>query len=219
MGVQTRTAALWVGAAIVLALASTVTSAQRATPADVAAKFTGTWKINFELSPRFAPRGGGGGGARTGGPGQPLMARSMSGSLGQSRPAAFQRGGGGGGGAQANPEEMAGNAAIRSLQQVPDSVTIKATADSVTFVDARGERTYAVDNKNNKITVNGATLTTKSRWDRNTLKQEFVFGESRVSHDWELNNEGTRINFKMLVTSMSNLGPGTEAKAVFDKQP
>ena len=40
--------------ALAVALLGTVAFAQRWTPADAAAKLTGTWQINFELSPQFA---------------------------------------------------------------------------------------------------------------------------------------------------------------------
>lgn len=216
MSPRTRHAAVGALVAIAFTLAATVTFAQRTTPADVAAKFSGAWKINFELSPRFAPRGGGGG--RQGGtPNAPSFAVGVTGTR-TAPPMAFQRGGGGGTPAPMSAADQAGMAVIRGLQQVSDTLAITATADAVTFKDARGERAYVVDNKAARVEVNGATINTKSRWDRNTLKQEFVFGETRVAHDWEINNEGTRINFKMLIMNMSNPGPGTEAKAVYDKQ-
>jgi hypothetical protein len=217
MGAQTKKlAAIWAGAAAVLVVAGAVVSAQRMTPAEAATKLTGSWKMNLELSPQFAPRCGGGG-RQGGGPARPLMAIGMTGGAPRTNTAGFQRGGGGGG--QMSDADRAAMAAMRTLQQVPDTFTVKATEASVTFTDPRGERTYAVDNKTTKIEINGAPVTTKSRWDRNTLKQEFVSGETRVTHDWELNADGTRINFKMLIANMSTVAPPTEAKAVFDKQP
>jgi hypothetical protein len=209
-----QTTCFFAGAAMCLALAGTPATAQRLAPADAAAKLTGTWKMNIELSPRFAPRGGGGGrtGGARGGGALPFY------SIGMATPAlGFQRGGGGG--ATMSDADRASAAAMSALQQLADTFSVKATGDSVTFIDPRGERTYAVDNKTTKITMGAATVTAKSRWDKLTLKQEFVSGETRVSHDWEMNDAGTRINFKMLVSSMSNPGPGTEAKAVYDKQP
>ena len=62
--------------------------------------------------------------------------------------------------------ERAAMMAMRELQQVAETITIKATADQVVFEDARGQRTYAIDGKNAKITVAGADVSAKSRWDK-----------------------------------------------------
>ena len=190
--------------------------AQRITPADAAAKLTGTWKINFELSPAFRPKQSGA--YRSSGSG-PLLAISAVRPMGGAT--AFQRGGGRGGGAAApqTAGDRAAQEAVRGLQQVPDSMTIKASADSVTFTDARGERTYVVNDKNTKLDLNGAEVTAKSKWDKNSLKQEFVSGETKVNHTWEMNDEGTRLNFRMVIQSFSSTGPFREARAVYDKQP
>ena len=64
-------------------------------------------------------------------------------------------------------------AAMRELQQLAEAITIKATAEQVVFEDARGQRSYAIDGKNAKITVAGAEVSTKSRWDKAVLRQEF----------------------------------------------
>ncbi len=191
--------------------------AQRATPADVAAKISGNWQINLELSPQFRPGGGRQGSAGSGG-GQLL---AMVGS----RPAAlgFQRGGGGGGGrAQAGPPDprvVAGSRAIRNMQQAPQTMTIAATVDSVTFTDPRGTRTYAIDNKNVKQDLgDGASMTIKSRWDRNTLRQEFIVDETKVTHAFEVNDAGTTITFTMRIDNFSG-GVGTQVRGVYEKRP
>jgi hypothetical protein len=112
---------------------------------------------------------------------------------------------------------MAGSRALQQLQQVPSTMTIAATAESATFTDPRGERVYAIDNKNIRQDVGeGAELTVKSRWDRSTLRQEFIFDETKVSHAYEVNDEGTRITFTMRIDNFSG-GVGRQARAVFDK--
>lgn len=202
----------------VVAMTGAVSLAQRFTPADAAAKITGVWQMNMELSPQWAPRGGGAPGGGRGGQ-QQYFAASPTPNFGRTT-TAFQRGGGGGGGGAAMSEaDRAGNAVMAGYRQAPQTLTIKATETSVTFTDARGERTYAVDNKTAKMEINGVNITTKSRWDNRTLKQEFVFGESRITHDYELNPEGTRINFKLVMQNMGSERPPTEAKAVYDKKP
>lgn len=202
------------GAALIGGMFSVTVMAQRATPADIAAKISGSWKMNLELSPQFRPAGGGRQGS-AGSIGGPMMAMA-----GASRTTlAFQRGGRGGGGAAAPPDPrvMTGNRAIQSLQQVPDTMTIAATAESVTFTDPRGTRTYAVDNKNVKQDLgNDAEMTLKSRWDNRTLRQEFIFDETKVTHAFEVNDEGSRITFTMRIDNFSG-GVGRQARAVYDK--
>lgn len=193
-------------ATFLLALAVPPLVAQKMTPADVAAKFTGTWTVNRDLSPGLSPAGGGRG------------ARFEVSPL--PSPAAFQRGGGrGGGGAiEISAEDRAGNAAIAALQGVAPQVEIVASVDSVTFKDPRGERTFPVTDKSVKVTISGAEITTKSKWDKSTLKQEFSFGESHLTQTWELNSAGDRLNMKMVVQNMNNPSALREIKAVYDKQ-
>jgi hypothetical protein len=198
------------GAICAALLAGTSVDAQKLTAADVAAKFTGTWMLNRELSPSV-----GGGAAR--GPARLYEVGFFT---------AFQgRGGGrGSGSAQGagegpSAEERAGQAALARLQQFGSTITIKATADSVTFIDPQGERTYPVTDKNVKTDVGeGAILTARSKWDKTTLKQQFIYGETNITQNWELNDAGNRINFKMQILNMSRQDPPREAKVVYDKQ-
>ncbi len=178
--------------------------AQKVTPASTAAQFTGTWVINRELSPQFAAP-----------PSSPAAAPAFA------IAPMFQRGRGGGGGGftpTLTAEDRAGMAAIQELQQVASTIQITATPDSIAFTDPRGTRTYPVNNKNEAIEMNGATINTKSRWDKQTLKQEFVSGESTLTHTWELKNKGTRLNFKWQLLNMNNPSAYREAKAVYDKK-
>ena len=185
--------------------------AQKMTTADVAAKFTGHWVLNRELSPSLSPAGGGG--AR--GAAQPLYEVGFFGEF-QGR-----RGGGGGvpGAApQMTEEERAGQAAIRKVQQLAPEMEIQATADKVTFIDARGTQSYATDGKTNEISLYGASINVKSRWDKMTLKQQFIYGETNITQNWELDKTGDRIDYKMQILNMSNQNPPREAKVVYDRK-
>jgi hypothetical protein len=204
--------------AAVVGMSAAALLAQRPTPAQLAASFSGRWVMNMELSPQFRPPAARQGAAGLSGvPRQGL--RSPVSSL-AALPQRGGRGGGGGGGAAAantDPEELAGQQAIRGMQAVAQTIEIAATADSVTFTDPRGVRSYVVNDKSSTIQVDGAPIRTKSKWDRSTLKQEFIFGETRVSHEWALNEAGNRIEFMMRVDNFSG-GVGRQAKAVYDKQ-
>jgi len=182
-------------------------AAQKASPADLAAKLSGTWVINRELSTGF--RGGGPG--RRGGGAAPRFAVASIVPQG--------RGGGGGGVSDATdltPEQRAEQAAMRTLQQLSEQITIAATADSVTFTDARGEHAYPVNDKNTKVEVGGSSVTVRSKWDKDTLKQEFSNTQAKLTETWSVDGNG-RLVLTAKVESMTLRTP--DQKAVFDKKP
>jgi hypothetical protein len=183
-------------------------SAQKASPADLAAKLSGTWTINQELSPGFAAPAGRG---RRGG-GGPSFA--IAGIAGQ-RPGSVPRGGDANGPGDLTPEEMAGIQAMRQLQQIAPTITIKATAESVTFADPRGEQTYTINDKNSTIDVAGSKITAKNKWDKATLRQEFSNSKSKLIRTWEV-DDSNRLVLKAKLESMTMMS--TEVKAVFDRQ-
>jgi hypothetical protein len=193
-----------------MAMASVSVRAQKASPAELAAKFTGTWKLNRDLSPGI------GGPARGRGRGGPAFAIAGT---------PFQRGGGrGGGGApdapatsgDLTPDVLAAQAAMRALQQVGETLTIKASPESIAFSDPRGEQTFTLDGKNGKTDVNGTAVAVKSRWDKATIRQEFSTPQMKLTRTWEVDENG-RLVLKMRVESMTLNSPDT--KAVYDRQP
>lgn len=194
-------------AATSLLLAWTGVHAQKVTPADVAASMTGTWKVNRELSdPLSDPmRGGRRGGA--------LFSRAPG----------VQRGRGGGGGgadtpttnADLTPEELAAQAAIRELQRVAEIITIKGTADSVSFSETRGEQTYPVNGKKVSVDIAGAKVSVKSNWDKNALKQQFSTSKATFTETWQV-DQTNRLVLKAKLESMTMVSK--EVKTVFDKQ-
>ena len=125
-------------------------SGQKATPAEIAEKMSGNWKLNRELSPGLAAPARGG----TGGPGRGGAAFMIAGGL-------PQRGGGGGGGggqspstaADLPPDVLAAQAAMRDLQQIAETVTIKATVDSITVPIRAANALTRLDGKSTKLTV------------------------------------------------------------------
>jgi hypothetical protein len=206
----------WMGVACLVAALAIATSpapaAQNLSPADAAARLTGTWTINRELSPGFRAPGG-----RPGGPGRGgLLAARFS-----AAPAFAQgRSGGRGGDAptsasEMTPAELAAQAAMRQLQQLADEIKIDATADRVTFTDVRGERSYTIDGKNAKVMVAGAEVSTKSKWDKSVLKQEFSTASAKLTQTWDVDADGRLV----LIAKLESLRLRTpDQKAVFDKK-
>ena len=166
-----RTAPLALAALLLAGPGLATPRTQGGAPADLAAKISGRWRLNQSLSPGLAepPARGRSGGAGRGA----LFAVAAP---------AFQRGGRGGGGGGASgggadspimSEEVAAQAALDIIQQVPSELTITAGADSVELVEPRGQSQFKIDDKNATVEVPGGTIKVKSRWDRATLRQEF----------------------------------------------
>jgi hypothetical protein len=113
------------------------------------------------------------------------------------------------------PEELAGQAAIRQLQQIAPQITIKASADSITFADTRGEQTYAIDGKTTKLDVAGARINVKTKWDKQALRQDFSNTKTNLVRTWELDDSGHLLMKARLESMTLNT---VEVKAVFDRQ-
>jgi hypothetical protein len=192
--------------------------AQEATPADVAAKISGNWKLNLELSPSIAAPGRSGGGGRSRGGGASLAV-----GLAPLQRGGGRGGGGGGGepgadggGAEMPPEEIVAQRVLQAFQQVPTNVTITATPASVSFKDPSGQGTFAIDGKTVEITIEGSKIKVKSRWERAALKQEFSTSRRKVIRSWGLDAAGHLILAMKVESMMMNT---LETRAVFDRNP
>ena len=199
-------------AAIALAGAAvTAAATQKLTPAEVAAKMSGTWVLNRELTTGFnAPKGAPG---RGGGRGGNFNVAGIG-----APPA--QRGGGAGPSTASDASDMtaderAAMMAMRELQQVPELVSIKATETDIAFADARGQRSYMLDGKSVKIVAAGTEVSVKSRWDKAIVKQEFSTTSSKLTETWSVDENG-RLVMTAKVESLRLRTP--EQKAVFDRK-
>jgi hypothetical protein len=183
-------------------------TAQSGSPAEIAAKLTGRWKLNAESTPAAPPAGRG--------RGRVLLAVAL---------APVQRGGRGGGGsggggqpgdasAPLMAEEVAAQAALSVLHQVPLDMTIEATADTVTFREPRGEWRFTIDGKNSVMDVPGGTLRHKTKWDRGTLRQEFSSAQKKLVKSWSIDATDRLV----LTEKLESLRSNSESKAVFDRQ-
>jgi hypothetical protein len=194
-----------VGVALTVAGVTAGAGTQKLTPAEAATRLSGTWALNRELTSGFnAP--GQRGGRRGGG-----LLLSMA-------PGAGQRGAGPSTATDASDmsaAERAAMMAMRELQQLAEVISIKATPEQVVFEDARGQRSYALDGKNVKVTIAGAEVSAKSRWDKAVLKQEFSTASSKLTQTWDVDENG-RLVLVAKVESLRLMTP--DQKAVFDKK-
>ncbi len=191
-----------------LATAEGSEKAEARQPADVAARLSGTWVFNRELSVGFGPAGPGrgrGGDAAV----RPSFALAS---------AAQGRGGGGGGGGDQTdltPEQRAEQGAMRQLQQIETRITIKASVAEVTFIDSRGEQTFAINDKTATIFVASSPLKVKVKWDKQALRQEFSNSQAKLIQTWSLESTD-HLAMIAKVESMTLVTP--ERKAVFNRQ-
>lgn len=197
--------------AVLVAIAGRV-EAQSGNPTDVAAKLSGRWKLNEELTPASAgPAGRGRGGPLFAITGAPVQRGGG-------------RGGGGGGGAgggqpsdASSPlmaEEVAAQTALAILHEVPKELTIEVTTDGIVFREPRGEWRFKIDGKNSAMEVPGGTLKSKSRWDHATLRQEFSSAQKKLVKSWSID-----ANDRLVLTErFESISSNSESKAVFDRQ-
>ena len=199
-----RAVAVLVGAALALAGVTAGAKAQNLSPAEAATRLSGTWVLNKELTSGFRAPGGPRGGGRGGG-----LRMAMAPAFAQGRQSSASDA------SDLSPAEAAAMTAMRELQQLAQVITIKATPEQVVFEDARGQRSYTLDGKNVKVTVAGAEVSTKSRWDKSVLKQEFSTASSKLTQTWDVDENGRLV----LIAKVESLRLKTpDQKAVFDKK-
>ena len=208
-----RTAPLALAAILLAGPGLATPRTQGGAPAELAAKISGRWRLNQSLSPGLAepPARGRSGGAGRGA----LFAVAAP---------AFQRGGRGGGGGGTSgggadspimSEELAAQAALDVIRQVPAELTITAGADSVEFVEPRGRSQFKIDGKNATVEVPGGTIKVKSRWDRGTLRQEFSSAQRTLKRSWSIDDQAHLV----LTQHIESINVMTkDARAVFDRQ-
>ena len=138
---------------------------------------------------------------------------------------AMQRGGGRGGGAPGGggqpgsesaplmAEEIAAQAALATLHQVPLEIVIEAQAGSVTFREPRGEWHFNIDGKNASMDVPGGTLHSKSKWEKGALRQEFSSTRRKLVKTWSVDAQDRLV----LTERVESFAPTSESKAVFDR--
>ena len=204
-GTMTRVAAL---SAVLLTVGFTGRGAEARQ--DPAAKLSGTWVLNRELSSGFAAPGRGRGRG-----GQPRSGARFATANVTMAP---QRGSGSGFGNEASdltPEQRAEQAAMRELQQIDSRVTITASATEVTFKNSLRENTFAINDKTATILIASSPVKVKLKWDKQTLKQEFSNTQAKLVQTWSVDGED-RLVMTAKVESLTLVTP--ERKAIFDRQ-
>ncbi len=157
------------------------------TSAEAAARLTGSWKLNDELSP--SPRAG-------------------------SSPSATSRGGGRGRIpgvlTQSQLRDLRVRAIYRELTVPPQQLSIVATLASVAFKDDGGEeRVIATNNKREKLDLGTTVLESKSRWDAAALIVEIDAGpDLKLTETFELAPTGKQLLVTLKTGEGATLRPG-----------
>jgi len=200
-----------VGLAILLLAGSGLGPAPQApAPGELAARMTGRWKLNRELSPDLA-KPGPGRGRRGGGPSFAVA------------PGVPQRGGRGDSGAgelrgempAVTEAEAAAQAALAAIQEVPPELTIEATLAAMTLTEPRGPSLFQIDGKDAKVEVPGGVIKVKSKWDRASLRQDFSSAMRKLTRSWSVDsNDRLVLNQRVEGISLKR----TDVQAFFDRQ-
>lgn len=182
--------------------------AQQTSVADIAARLSGSWTINLTLSPTFKPSGRSGPG-RSGGAAFAIaglaVQRPRTNPGGESTPAAP---------GDLTPSERAELSAMQQVEQLAPAMTIKATAETVSFTDQRGEQTCAINDKAAKLDMFGAKVGVKCRWNKASLQQEFSTTRNKLTRAWTLDDAGHLV-VKTRVEGVAQRA--LEATAVYDR--
>ena len=205
-----RISLLNVCAASLLLCTTSIHGQQKTASSDTAERMSGSWTINRDLSPLFKPSGRSGG--RSGG-----AAYAIGGFV-------PQRGRGNGPGSEPTPSaagdltpaERAEQSAMHQIEQIAPALTIKATAGSFSLADQQGEQTCAIDDKSAKVSLFGATVSVKCRWNKQALQQEFSTTRSKVTRSWSVDDSG-RLVVKTRIEGINQRV--VEAAAVYDRNP
>jgi hypothetical protein len=198
-----------VASLIAVAFLSSALTAARSQPAgvaEIAAKMSGRWKLNVELSPRLreqAPAGRGGGALFALAASPPQRGRAnMPSEPGIELP-------------MMTDEERAAQQALAAIQQVPPELTIEASPAEMKTIEPRGESVFKIDGKNATVPVPGSTIKVKSRWDRSTLRQEFSSAMRTLKRAWSIDANGHLV---LTQHSESIRGSTKPVVAIFDRQ-
>jgi hypothetical protein len=202
------------GALVLFAGTGLRVDAQKLSPADLAARITGSWTINLALSPSVKPPGRSGPG-RSGAGLPPGAAYTVAGIAPPP-----QRGRGGGdaptpsGPGDLTPEERAELSAMNLIEQLAPAITIKATAETASITGQRGEQSCAINGKSTKVDLSGARIDMKCRWDKDLLRQEFSSTRTRLTRTWGIDEHGHLVVKSRVETYGQS---AKEATAVFDR--
>jgi hypothetical protein len=208
---MTSRAIIWVTCAIALAASTSAVLALQTDkteqPAAAAsgsphAAIAGQWHFNKELStpPADMTDDSASGGNRA-----PAGRGGFGGGFGGRRGGfGGGRGGSYGGGTQVNSEDMLKMRELtRELMDAPQLLTVVVSSDAVSFTDEHGgSHKFRTDGKKEQIEFGpGTKVDTKTKWDGNTLSQEFSTGRMKLTETYQLT-----VDNKLLVATIQRSG-------------
>ena len=185
-----RTMIRLLAAGVLMMTATMPVLGQKISPADVAQRITGTWTIDWALTPSV---GGPGRGGRRGGGVMPVVLMQQRGTNPypqgvranptNTEPTSSKA-------SDLTPAELAERSAVWQLEQVQPAVTITASPEEVTIGDERGDATCAVNGRSDKIRTFGTYMDVKCKWDKDQLRQEFSTARTKLIRVWTVDATG-----------------------------
>ena len=137
-------------------------------------------------------------------------------------------GGGMGGGGYGMPSGRGGAPAIntfvlrdlaRDLLEVPEALTIRVTAETVTFVDDLDrEHTYFTNGKKQKFQIGAAVFDAKTTWQDGQLKKQITAAEGfKMAETYFLSEDGQRLFVIIRIGEPRKDAPVQGVNRVYDR--
>ena len=156
---------------------------QKPSPADLAARLSGTWTLNRSLTHSLSPgrgrRGGGVNAVSFQQRGNNPYPQGVRANPTNTEPTSAKP-------ADMTPAELAERTALAQLEQLMPTVTITATADQVTIAEERAEAGCTTDGKSERVRTFGIYMDLKCKWDKDQLRQTFSTARNKLTRVWSV---------------------------------
>jgi len=200
---------------IVALLCVPASALAQATSSDIRPELAGGWTLNREAS-TFAAGGDTGRGSERGGGDR---------GAGLGRPGGAGRGGFGGfGGGRGDVpqiderERTAMQAAMTEVMEAPVHLIVTQDPGSVTFVDGEGRsRRYETSDKKEKHQLQGATIETRTKWDRTRLRQDISLARGSIARTFEIAPETHQLIVTITMPAPPGGGRPPTVRHVYDR--
>jgi hypothetical protein len=110
----------------------------------------------------------------------------------------------------------------RVMGQTSVQITIQTTPNDVTIVGGAGTDKLSTDGKKQDVQMGTAKVTSKTKWDKNQLKQEVTVADAKFTRTWQVSADGKQL---VLTSKLERAADGAAAgvatrpiKFVYDKQ-
>ncbi len=107
----------------------------------------------------------------------------------------------------------------RVMGQAAVQLTIQASASDVTITGGAGVDKLSTDGKKQSVQMGKAKVDSKTKWDKNQLKQEVAISDTKLTRTWQVSADGKQLVLVAKLEQASKDGYTSDPiKFVYDKQ-